>query len=246
MLIYKITNTVNGKVYIGQTVRSLDVRFQEHLRCADNGDGYYLHAAIRKYGKDNFEISTIAETDDPDILNELEIYYIRKFHSDISGYNLAPGGHINCMACPSIKEHHDAIMRSDEVRKKISNSMKARIAENGGLSEDHKRHVSEGLKRFYASGKRPNYKVPQHLTPEHYRALNDAKNKCVYCIDEDGIFVKSFPRVKDAAKWWYDNGYIVKSYEQLCDRIKLSYVEDKYIRGLKWIYGEPCVEGIES
>ena len=122
MLIYKITNTVNGKVYIGQTVRSLDVRFQEHLRCADNGDGYYLHAAIRKYGKDNFEISTIAETDDPDILNELEIYYIRKFHSDVSGYNLAPGGHINCMACTSIKEHHDAIMRSDEVRKKISNS----------------------------------------------------------------------------------------------------------------------------
>ena len=64
----------------------------------------------------------------------------------------------------------------------------------------------------------------------------DSKNKSVYCIDENGEMIKEFERVKDAAQWWYDQGYIVKDATQLSDRIKQSYKEDKYIRGIKGIY----------
>lgn len=236
MVIYKITNKINGKIYIGQTQRNFEQRILEHVREANRGEGYYLHCAIRKYGWDNFEAEIIAETENIDTLNELEQFYIRKYRSDSIGYNLAPGGYSNCMSSDEVKAHHDKVMRSPEVRAKISASMKARIAADGGVSEEHRRKVSEGLRRFYASGKKPNYKQPQHLSPEHYRALNDAKNKAVYCIDSCNNVVAEFRRVKDAADWWYHQGYIVKDVNQLCDRIKESSKKDKYIRGLKWIY----------
>ena len=235
MIIYKITNKINQMSYIGQTVRSLDQRIHEHLGSSKRGDGFYLHNAIQKYGWENFEVSILAETDDKDALDMLERFYIQKFNSDVNGYNLAPGGHINCMDCPTIKAHHDQIMRSAEVRNKISTTMKRRFAEQG-VSYEHRKHVSEGLKRFYASGKRPNYTRPFKLSPEHYRALNDAKNKEVYCIDERGQVVAEFKRVKDAAKWWYDQGYVVKGLDQLCDKIRESFKKDRYIRGLKWLY----------
>lgn len=235
MVIYKITNKLNGKVYIGQTQRPLESRIREHKQSADLGQGYYIHSAIRKYGWENFEVETIAQTNDIEILNELEQFFIHRYNSDVDGYNLAPGGYSNCMDSERVKDHHDSVMRSPEVRAKISASMKARIARDG-VSDEHKKHVSEGLKKFYADGKRPNYKEPKHLTTEHYKALNDAKNKSVYCINENGEVVAEFDRVKDAAIWWFDQGYKVKHYDQLCDKIKESYKFNKFIKGLKWIY----------
>lgn len=235
MLIYKITNKINNKVYIGQTSRTLAVRIREHQIAAERSDGFYLHNAIKKYGWENFEVCVLAETDDRDALNMLERYYIQKFNSDVKGYNLAPGGHVNCMDSPKVKEHHDSVMRSQAVREKISATMRKRIEEHG-ISEEHRKHVSEGLKRFYAEGGRPRYVKPFKLSPEHYKALNDAKNKAVYCIDEAGQVIAEFSRVKDAAKWWYDRGYVVKDVNQLCDAIRQSYKHDKYVRGLKWIY----------
>ena len=236
MVIYKITNNVNGKVYIGQTHRSVESRIAEHVNSANRGDGYYLHSAIRLYGWENFKYEVIAETDNSDVLNELESFYIHKYNSDVDGYNLSKGEYSNCLDNAMVKSKHDAKMRSPEVRKKISKSMKARIAAAGGVSEEHRRHVSEGLKKFYAEGKRPNYSAPFHLTPAHKKALNDAKNKAVYCIDESGNIIAEFNRVCDAASWWYDQGYVVKDKNTLCDRIKQSYKQSRYIRGLKWIY----------
>ncbi len=52
--------------------------------------------------------------------------------------------------------------------------------------------------------------------------------------------------MKDAAIWWYDyDKFNLKYKENLCDYIKSSSVNNKYIRSLKWIYGCPCVETIE-
>lgn len=235
MIIYKITNKINGKVYIGQTIKSLDERIKGHLSKVNQGSTTHIHNAIRKYGWDNFQVEIIDTAQCQDELDMLEKYYIKQYDSVNSGYNLSFGGDDNCMNSYKVKEKHDFVMRTPEVRAKISASMK-KYKEEHGVSDEHRKHVSEGLRKFYDSGKRPNYKQPQHLSPEHYKALNDAKNKSVYCVDLDGNVVAEFKRVKDAADWWYDRGYIVSLKRTICAAIKKSYEENKYIRGLKWIY----------
>ena len=65
--IYKITNKINGKIYIGQTVKSLKERFQKHCWGTTEKDSYHLNMAIkkaiRKYGKQNFTIELIEEVE---------------------------------------------------------------------------------------------------------------------------------------------------------------------------------------
>ena len=53
-IIYKVTNLQNGKVYIGQTIRTLNQRRTQHIYDARNSCSFYFHNAIRKYGEDSF------------------------------------------------------------------------------------------------------------------------------------------------------------------------------------------------
>lgn len=86
--IYKITNKVNGKSYIGQTRYTIEFRWRQHLHKKDNT---YFHNAIRKYGADNFIVEKLEECNIED-LNEREIYYIAKYNTFKDGYNLTIGG----------------------------------------------------------------------------------------------------------------------------------------------------------
>ena len=79
MIVYKITNLINGKVYIGQTVRSLEERYRGHIQRANKGYMGKLYPAMRKYGIDNFKPEVIEEIDEslPDakqLLNERDSY----------------------------------------------------------------------------------------------------------------------------------------------------------------------------
>lgn len=87
-IIYKITNKVNGKSYIGQTRYTLEFRWRQHIHKKDNT---YFHNAIRKYGEDNF-IKEILEECDVNYLNSREIFYIAKYNTFKEGYNLTIGG----------------------------------------------------------------------------------------------------------------------------------------------------------
>lgn len=98
--IYKITNTINGKAYIGQTLYSLEKRFAEHLKdSARTGHSKRpLYKAMLKYGYSAFTIEVVEElADDPELLNDREIYWITKFHTFCKdplgpGYNATLGG----------------------------------------------------------------------------------------------------------------------------------------------------------
>lgn len=90
MFIYKITNNVNKKVYIGQSIRPIEYRFKRHINDALNNviDTHFARA-IRKYGKDNFQIELIDNAKTQDELNLKEQYWIRYYKSTNSqyGYN---------------------------------------------------------------------------------------------------------------------------------------------------------------
>ena len=91
--IYKITNKINNKVYIGQTKKTIEERFQEHLKKAKIHTNRYLYDAMNKYGYNNFQVSKIEECDNTK-LDEREIYWIAFYKSNNKkyGYNMTAGG----------------------------------------------------------------------------------------------------------------------------------------------------------
>lgn len=93
-IIYKIVNRINGKLYVGQTIKTLDQRLRGHLRSAYNTRSICgIHCAIRKYGIQSFECSVIDEAFDQVVLDEKERYWIRALGSlGPNGYNMTPGG----------------------------------------------------------------------------------------------------------------------------------------------------------
>lgn len=87
-LIYKATNKINGKCYIGQT-KNFERRQKEHLR--KNNCPKFMRA-MNKYGKENFEWTFLKENLTLDEANYWEEYYIREFDSINNGYNIKFGG----------------------------------------------------------------------------------------------------------------------------------------------------------
>lgn len=90
--IYIIRNTINNKVYIGQTRVSIELRWKEHLRHAKTGD-QVINRAMNKYGVDKFYIETL-EICDLDVIDQREIYYIELYDATNKslGYNVSIGG----------------------------------------------------------------------------------------------------------------------------------------------------------
>ena len=91
--IYKYTNLINGKVYIGQTRQKLELRDKKHLKQLN--DNTYFHRALKKYGRNNFSLEVVEDNIPLSQLNEKEKYYINFFESFYTtgkGYNLTQGG----------------------------------------------------------------------------------------------------------------------------------------------------------
>lgn len=91
--IYKITNTINGKSYIGQTIQNVKERFYQHCvtKCSKAVSNMAIHRAIKKYGKSNFTVEVIEEIDSTN-LNDRERYWIKYYNSYNNGYNSTKGG----------------------------------------------------------------------------------------------------------------------------------------------------------
>ena len=127
-IIYKITNTINNKIYIGQTTRNIPERWREHKSKSAPSDGTYLHNAIAKYGEKNFIIEEIDNCPD-DLLNDKESEWIAILDTMYpKGYNLTRGGEGNPKT-----DRSQVISLWDEGRslREIANIMKISISTVG-------------------------------------------------------------------------------------------------------------------
>lgn len=107
-VIYKITNKINGKIYVGKRFVSEERFFKSNY----HGGGSLIKQAIKKYGMDKFTREIIDCSDNNDILNEKEKYWIKENNCKVPfGYNLSDGGDGG-----GVK----GVKRSPEYRKKIS------------------------------------------------------------------------------------------------------------------------------
>jgi len=90
--IYKYTNKIDGKIYIGQTI-DIETRKWTHEHNAKIMHKFFFYRAIRKHGIENFSFEIVEECD-TSLLNEREIYWIKHFKSnnDNYGYNMTCGG----------------------------------------------------------------------------------------------------------------------------------------------------------
>lgn len=123
MIIYKTTNLINGKIYIGKDTRNRSNYF---------GSGKLLNLSIKKYGKENFKKEILETCITEKKLNEREIYWISKFNSQDKtiGYNIADGGQGgDCMT-----NHPNKI----EIYKKVGEGNKGKI-----ISDVHKEAISK-------------------------------------------------------------------------------------------------------
>lgn len=229
MLIYKITNKVNGKIYVGQTTRTLEQRKWQHLNNAKKGCRTHLYNAIRKYGEENFIFEKICDVANIDDLNTLERYYILKYESVKNGYNMVDGGGNNVMFLDSVKKKHDDTMRSKAVRKKISTSMK-RYRKKHPFTESHRKKLSAKAKG------------------NHNFGSGDTRSIGCYCVLEDGT-IHNFHSYRDAWKWWrtVENPFNVDAeciyQRKIKQSIKLGYFTYGRNRDNKYFYPKWFVKG---
>lgn len=87
--IYKITNTCNDKVYIGQTWQKLSQRFNEHK---SHCTSIKLKNAMNKYGKDKFQIVFLTLAHTQEMADHWEMHFIERYNSINNGYNIKSGG----------------------------------------------------------------------------------------------------------------------------------------------------------
>lgn len=179
--IYKVTNTINGKVYIGQTRRTVEVRWNEHKKYSFHPNRSWdsiLHFAIRKYGVEPFVCEEIEQCDNSK-LDERERYWIKFYGSSKNGYNacLGGGGGQKCDGKEALALW-DQGLSLDEIAERMS-VHKATVSHNlryAGVSSDDIIRRSTDLARH-------------------------KRYKPVYQYSIDGDYIGEFPSLKSAQEF---------------------------------------------
>jgi group I intron endonuclease len=171
MIIYKITNLVNQKVYIGQTIYSLEQRWRGH--CYESSNCRKLKNAIKFYGKESFSVEQIDFAENLESLNKKETHWIQFYNSVELGYNLNFGGDNKAHSEESKRKMSEsrlgrklsekqkqALRDSNKGRKMTPEHKELLRSKNKGrpLSDDHKSKLSKLFK-----GRETSYKCKEAL-----------------------------------------------------------------------------------
>lgn len=245
MIVYKITNIINGKVYIGQTKFTAEERFEHHCKKAleENAD-FELSRAIKKYGKEKFKVEVLEEVKTREEACFFEIAYIKKYNStnrDV-GYNMTNGGEGgNTYLSKSDEEMKQIKLKISEANKGANNGNSRNIKMKDVLTGNvfHFGSVYEcsrflrekwNLKKDDYSSRLPLRKIKE---TEMYGFTNLVFDRYLFA-DEEKDFATHFakgPFIKGSCRWKvYDlNGnlvYVSNSSRELAEHFGWKYGKD--------------------
>jgi group I intron endonuclease len=209
-IIYKITNSINGKIYIGQTTRELESRWYNHTYSALVGKcATKLGRAIRKYGKDSFSIEIIEETDD---LDNREIHFIAYYKSNSKGYNIKPGGNGGPHAKTTKRKISKANAKriwTEEMRNNMSAAILAWHDKRGFVakSQDFKNKISEANRGRKMSKK----------TKDIFQNHNRKSMKPVVCVTTNTEYESVSAACKDLD---LNSGHMNMHLNNKCSHVK--------------------------
>lgn len=177
--VYEITCTVNGKRYIGKTVRSAQARFRDHLSAAPKGKTLF-HKALAKYGKESFVLKVVADGLTEQQALSLEVGLIAEGNTKAPhGYNLTEGGEgvsglkFSPESIERLRNSHLGYVPSNETRKRISEALRGRVRtqkHQARLADARRgqRHSQEARAKMSAALQ------GRELTPEHIEKVRAA------------------------------------------------------------------------
>lgn len=182
--IYKITNLINNKVYVGKSVY-LDIRWGQHISDLRRNKHKNIHIqnAFNKYGEISFKFEII-EVINEELLSEKEVFWIKELKSfkQEFGYNKTLGG--------------EGQKGTEETRNKISKSKMGKK-----MSEEARRNMSKGK-----TGKKQSKETIQKRVATMMK--NGYNTKPVTCI-EDGL---TFESIKAASKYYNMPKHIITNF----------------------------------
>lgn len=174
--IYKFTNKINKKAYIGQSV-DIQRRYREHIGLKPGNDVF--HSALMKYGIENFNFEVIEECEIKE-LNEKEKYYIQYFNSLVpNGYNVSTGG-ANMAHLNKLNEYSNV----DEIKKLLKETKltNKEIGEKFNVSDQTVSDINTGRMWIDEKIKYPIRSQKINVCKKCGKKIN-YKNKNKICID---------------------------------------------------------------
>lgn len=241
--IYKITNTITNKCYIGETIRSNpESRWLQHIQNSKRNKGCpALRDAINKYGVDKFIFDVLIICFDEDRY-KYEIEYIKKFNSQVpNGYNILPGGQKG--------KSRLGIKHTEKSKKKTSESCKKFYMENPKHYESYRDKHKQSMDKVDISSAMKNSEIWKKVVEEGRVGGNahkdgqpsdETKNKIresvlKYYEDPDNNNIEKHREIMTTLKGrkviqYANDGTTVKEYNSIAEAGRMSGVKKSNIQ----------------
>lgn len=255
--IYKITNTINNKCYIGKS-ENLPDRIKYHIKSLLNGDNKNKHMqnAYKKYGENSFTVEIIEILNEEDDINDREKYWISFYNSNDKhyGYNRTAGGdggnsYVDCMTEEEREEHYK---KHIEIRTGENNINYGKHLYHLGLQQ---KYLSEDeINEYEANGweRGANAKIKQETSERYIGDKNpfygkkhseDTLKKIMETKIKNGISSKGYKRYykdgiykfisDDEVEMYESDGWTKTTTQET--REKISETKRKHFNNPEWL-----------